>query len=180
MQWRPISTGAVLVMGCGIPTAAGYIQAAEQQAAHTADVLSTEQLQPARELPTNPPDVAVALTEFIGEDGPNSVAQARLMFSPTAAVQLTTAVWGTTDCPAAIQALHDQMLDPSTYINAVTIPPNTWSTNGDNAAVNGCAVTWNDLLTDEPPPTPPGPLPGRLTLTRRDGKGWLITGYQAC
>jgi hypothetical protein len=179
MQWRLVAPGVALVVGCGVPTAVGYIHVAEQtQAAHTADMRSAEQLQLARQLPENPPDVAVALTEFIGEGGPNADAFACLMFSPTAADQLATTV-DAASCPAAIQTLHDQVSDRSTYINAVTIPPDTWSTTGDTGTVNGCAVTWTGLFTEEPA-TPPGPLIGHLILTRQDDKGWLITSYHGC
>jgi hypothetical protein len=179
MQWRLITPGVVLVVGCGVPTTVGYIQSAEEnQAAHTADVRGAEHLQLARELPANPPDVAVALTEFIGDGGPSADGFACLMFSPTAADELAAAL-DTASCPAAIQALHNQVSDPGTYINAVTIPPDIWSTSGDTGSLNGCAVTWTGLLVQEPP-TRPGPLPGHLTLSRQDGKGWLITGYQGC
>jgi hypothetical protein len=179
MQWRLITPGLVLVVACGLPTAAGYIQTAEQnQAAHAADVRTEEQLQLARELPASPPDVAVALTEFIGEGGQNADVVACLMFSPAAAGQFA-ATTGTLSCPTAIEALHTQVTDTGTYINAVTVPPDAWSASGDTAIVNGCAVNWAGLF-NEAPPTLPGPLPGRLTMIRQDGKGWLITGYQRC
>jgi hypothetical protein len=179
MQWRLIAPGVVLVVGCGIPTAVGYAQAAAQQeAAHMADARSAEHLQLAQELPANPPDVVTALTEFIGEGGPSADAFACLMFSPSAADQLA-ATTDVASCPAAIEALHAQVTDRGTYINAVTVPSDAWSANGDAATVNGCAVNWAGLFSDAPP-TPPGPLPGRLTMTRQDGKGWLITGYQEC
>jgi hypothetical protein len=179
MQWRLVAPGVALLVGCGIPTAVGHIHVAEQnQTAHTADVHAAEHLQLAQELPANPPDVAVALTEFIGEGGPTADAFACLMFSPVAADQLA-ATMDAIGCPAAIQALHNQVSDRGTYINAVTIPPDIWSTTGDTGSLNGCAVTWNGLLIEEPA-TLPGPLPGHLTLTRQDGKGWLITGYQRC
>ena len=179
MQWRLITPGLVLVVGCGIPTAVSYIHNAEQQqAARADDARIAEQLQFARELPANPPDVAVALTKFIGIGGQDADTTACLMFSPTAANQLA-ASQNTTSCPAAIQALHDQVTDPATYINSVTVSPDLWSTTGDTGNVNGCAVTWNDLFIEEPL-TPPGPQPGHLTLTRQDSMGWLITGYRRC
>jgi hypothetical protein len=179
MQWRLITPGVMLVVGCGIPTAVSYIHSAEQhQAAHAADARIAEQLQLARELPGNPPDVVVALTEFIGEGGQDADATACLMFSPIAANQLA-ATQNTTSCPTAIQALHDQVTDPGTYINAVTIPADTWSTTGNIGSIDGCAVTWNGLFVEEPL-TSPGPRPGHLTLTRQDSMGWLITGYQGC
>jgi hypothetical protein len=179
MQWRLIASGVVLVMSCGTPLAVSYVQAAVQgQATHVADARATEHLQLARELPANPPDVVVALTEFIGEGGPDADAVACLMFSPAAAGQLDART-DATSCPAAIEALHGQVTDPGTYINAVTVPADSWSTNGDTGTINGCAVAWNGLLETEPP-APPGPLVGQLTLARQDGKGWLITGDQSC
>jgi hypothetical protein len=179
MQWRLIAPGVVLVVGCGIPTTVGYIQVADQaQAAHAADVRSAEQLQLARQLPASPPDVAVALTEFIGEGGPNPDAVACLLFSTAAAGQLA-ATMDAASCPAAIQSLHDQVSDRGTYINGVIIPADTWTTTGDIGSLNGCALTWNGLLVEEPA-TRPGPLLGHLTLARQDSMGWLITGYQGC
>lgn len=179
MQWRLVAPGVALLVGCGIPSAVGHIQVAEQdKAAHTADVHAAEHLQLAQELPANPPEVAVALAEFIGEGGPTADGFACLMFSPAAADQLDSTV-DVVNCPAAIQALHDQVSDRGTYINAVTIPPDIWSTTGDAGSINGCAVTWNGLLGEEPA-TRPGPVLGHLTLTRQDGKGWLITAYQQC
>lgn len=179
MQWRLITPGVVLVVGCGIPTAAGYIQVSDQnRVAHAADVRGAEQLQLARELPASPPDVAVALTEFIGEGGPNPDVVACVLFSTTAAGQLAASL-DAANCPTAIQAMHDQVADRGTYINGVTIPADTWSATGDVGSLNGCAVTWNGLLVEEPA-TRPGPLLGHLALTRQDGMGWLITGYQGC
>jgi hypothetical protein len=179
VQWRLVAPGMVLVVGCGTPITASYIQAAvEDQAAHIADVRGTEHLQLARELPANPPDVVVALTEFIGEGGPSADAVACLMFSPAAADQLDARM-DVASCPAVIEALHGQVTDRGAYINAVTVPADSWSTNGDTGTINGCEVTWNGLLVTEPL-TPPGPFVGDLTLTRQDGKGWLITGDQGC
>jgi hypothetical protein len=179
MQWRLIAPGLILVVGCGVPTTAGYIHVAEQhQTAHAADMRTDEHLQLARELPANPPDVAVALVEFIGEGGQNADALACLMFSASAADQLAATV-GVTSCSTAIEALHDDVSDQSTYINSAIVPPGTWSSSGNAAVVNGCAINWDGLLADEPPSTP-GPLPGSLTLTRQDDKGWLITAYRPC
>jgi hypothetical protein len=179
VQWRLFTPGVVLVLGCGIPTLVGDVQVAQQQqAAHAADVRTEEQLQLARELPASPPEVAVALTEFIGEGGPNADTLACLLFSPTAAGQLV-ATTSVSRCPTAIEALHAEVTDRGTYINSVTVPAGAWSATGDTATVNGCALNWAGLL-DDPPPTPPGPPLGRLTLTRQDDKGWLITNYQQC
>jgi hypothetical protein len=179
MQWRLITPGVVLVLACGIPTVTADIQAADlRQAAHAADVRTEEQLQLARELPANPPDVAVALVQFIGMGGPDADMFACLLFSPAASAELATATHAS-NCPAAIETLHSHVVDHGTYINAVTMPADTWSSTGDTATVNGCAATWTGLLIDAPP-TPPGPLPGHLTLTRQDDKGWLITNYHGC
>jgi len=84
------------------------------------------------------------------------------------------------NCQAAIEVLHRQATDPNTYISALTVPPDSWSASGDTATLNRCAVTWDDVLFGNPSATLPGLRPGRLTLTRLDGNGWLITSYQAC
>jgi hypothetical protein len=179
MQWRLVTPGVVLVLACGIPTLTADIRAADlSEAAHAADVRIEEQLQLARELPANPPDVAVALVQFIGDGGPDADTFACLLFSPAATTQLATETHATS-CPAAIEDLHSRVADRGTYVNAMTVPADTWSSTGDTATVNGCAVTWTGLFIDAPP-TPPGPLPGHLTLTRQDDKGWLITDYHRC
>jgi hypothetical protein len=177
MQRRLATLGVILVVGCGLPLTIGQIQAdAQQQAQHEADMASADQLQLSRELPSNPPDAVWALVKLIGED---SSDMACLMFSATAKTQLAATV-GETSCPTAIDALSGQVTDPNTYTTALTVPQDTWSANGDTATVNGCAATWDNVLFGSPPTTPPGPLPGRLTLTRLDNQGWLITNYQAC
>jgi hypothetical protein len=179
MQWRLIAPGAVLVLGCGIPAAVGHLQAnAQDQAARAVDVRIDQHLQLARELPANPPDVLVALVEDIGEGGQNPDTAACLLFSPGAAAQLDASV-GTTSCPTAVQALHDEVSDEGRYINDVGVPANAWSSNVDTAMVDGCAANWQGVL-DSAPATPPGPWPGHLVLTRQDERGWWITGYRAC
>ena len=167
----------MLVVGCGLPLTFGQIQAdAQQQAQYEADIASANQLQLSRELPPSPPDVVWALVKLVGED---SSDMACLMFSATAKAQLAAAV-DVTSCPAAIDALHQRVTDPNTYLSALTVPQDSWSANGDTATANGCGVTWDNVLFGSPPTDPPGPLPGRLSLTRLDNQGWLITTYQAC
>ena len=177
MQRRLVTLGVMLVVGCGLPLAIGQIHAdAQQQAQYEADMASTAQFQLSRELPATPPDVVWALVKLIGED---SSDMACLMFSATAKTQLAATV-GKTSCPTAIDTLSGRVNDPNTYLSALTVPPDSWSATGDTATVNGCAVTWDNVLFGSPPTTPPGPLPGRLTLTRLDNQGWQITRYQVC
>lgn len=179
MQWHLVIPGVILLIGCGTPTVVGYLQtAAQQQAQHAADVRTNRQLQLARELPATPPDVLVALVEFVGEGGPTADSLACLMFSPAAAAQFAASVDGR-DCSSAIEALHDQVSDRGTYVNAVIVPPEAWSVSGGTATVDGCAAKWSGLL-DTTPTQMPGPVPGWLALTRQEGQGWLITDYRPC
>lgn len=179
MQWRLVAPGVVLVIGCGIPTAVSYSQtAAQHQAQHIADVREDQHLQLARELPATPPDVLVALVEFIGEGGATPDTLACLMFSPTAAVQFAASA-GATSCPGAVEVLHSRVTDRGGYINAVALSPRVWSVSGDTATVDGCETTWSNL-PDGASRAAPGPLPGHLTLVRQDSQGWLITDYEGC
>jgi hypothetical protein len=171
--------GLLLVFGCGAPIAVGHVQAASQlRVQHVTDVRIDQQLQRARELPASPPDVVVALVEFIGEGGIDATRAACLMFSSAATAELISAL-NANSCPTAIGYLHSEVTDPGRYINAITVPPTAWQANADSATVDGCGVNWDGLLNSAPP-IRPGPFPGRLMLARQNNWGWLITAYQAC
>lgn len=177
MQWRLVASGVVLVVGCGTPIAVSQVQTEiHYQAQQAADFADANQLSLARDLPASPPDVVWALVKLIDDNAPDDACR---LFTTIAITQLDATLHATT-CAAAIGILNQQVTDPGTYINALTVPPGSWSINGDIAFINGCAATWDDVLFGDPPTTPPGPLPGRLDLTRVDNYGWQITHYQPC
>ncbi len=177
MDYKLITAGAALVLGCGTPLVMGHLQAqAAQQAQQRQDVVSDEQRQYARELPTSPEDAVRGLVALIAVGTPNAVASACLMFSDTAAIELAAASEQPT-CTAAITALHAQINDPAAYSNDLVVPEDSWAyTTATTATIDGCAVTWDSFGQ----PADPGPLPGQLSLTQIDGDGWQITAYRSC
>ena len=121
-------------------------------------------------------DAAAAAPD--GTAARDSTAVACLLFSPAAADQFAVAT-AASSCPTAVEALHDQVTDQGRYLNNIDVPASAWSDDAETAEVDGCAVDWQGVL-DSTPATPPGPLPGHLTLTRQDDDGWLITVYRRC
>jgi hypothetical protein len=156
----------------------GVHEGQAEQAQHQADDQLTEQLQLARELPADPPDVAGAFVELLAEGGANASQEGCLLFSSTAAAQFA-AVNHAPSCVAAMQHLHGLVTDPGVYVNDLSVPDTTWTQMGTTATVNGCAVNWSGPLS-EGPSAAPGPLPGLWTLTQLDGQGWQITFYEPC
>jgi len=176
MQWRLTAAGVALVLGCGIPLTIDNIQAdARLQAQAAADYAHQNELTAARLLPRTPPDVVWAVVKLIAEDHPYLC----LIFSPAAGKQLARSV-GAPSCLAATHVLAERVTDVNTYVTGLAVPQSAWSERGETAFVDGCAVNWDNALFGDPPITPPGPLPGRLGLTRQFHIGWLITSYQAC
>jgi hypothetical protein len=182
MHQRMFATGLALVIGCATPIA---IDAAQQGAAAQAqretDDQSWEQLQLARELPTNPPDVAGAFVDLVSEGGPFAAQQGCLLFNSAAAVQFAAAQHAAT-CVAAMTHLHALVRDPPAYTNDLTVPRTAWTQLGTTATLNGCALDWSSPLADTPDTdsAAPGPLPGLWTLSQLDGEGWQITRFQSC
>lgn len=177
------ATGLAVVIGCATPIVIDVAtQGVAAQAQRQADDQSREQLQLARELPANPPDVASAFVDLLAQGGPFAVQQACLLFSSSAAAQFATAQH-TANCIAAMTQLHGQVSDPATYANNLTVPDTAWAQLGTTATVNGCALDWSgslpDLTSGSLSPAP-GPLPGLWTLEQLDGEGWQITEYQPC
>jgi hypothetical protein len=183
MHQRMFATGLAVVIGCATPT---VIDAAHQgtaaQAQRQADDQSREQLQLARELPANPPDIAGAFVDLLAQGGPFAAQQGCLLFSSSAAAQFAAAHHAPT-CLAAMTQLHGLVTDPVAYANNLTVPDTAWTQLGTTATLNGCALDWSgplsDLTSDTSSPAP-GPLPGLWTLTQLDGEGWQITRYESC
>jgi hypothetical protein len=182
MHQRMFAAGLALVIGCATPI---VIDAAAQgtavQAQRRADDQSREQLQLARELPANPPDVAGAFVDLLAQGGPFAAQQGCLLFDNTAAAQFAAAQHAPT-CIAAMTQLHALVSDPATYANNLTVPSTAWTQFGTTATLNGCTLDWSSPLDDTPDTdsTAPGPLPGMWTLSQLDGEGWQITRYQSC
>lgn len=179
MRQRMFAAGLALAIGCATPIAINSVhqdQAAQVQ--RQADDQSAQQLQLARELPADPPDVAGAFVDLLAEGGANAAQEGCILFSATAAAQFA-AVYRAQNCVAAMQHLHDLVTDPGAYANDLSVPDTAWTQIGTSATLNGCALNWSGLLSDEPSPAP-GPLPGLWTLTQVDGEGWQITRYQPC
>jgi hypothetical protein len=180
---RMFAAGLAVVIGCATPTVIdAAAQGAAAQARSQADDQSREQLQLARELPANPPDVAGAFVDLLAEGGPFAAYQGCLLFDNAAAAQFAAAQHAT-DCIAAMTDLHRLVSDPAAYINDLTVPDAAWTQFGTTATLNGCALDWSGPLSDRASDTPspaPGPLPGLWTLTQLDGEGWQITRYEPC
>lgn len=185
MRHRMFATGWALIICCATPL---VIDAAQQntaaQAQRHADDQSREQLQLARELPANPPDVAGAFVDLLAEGGPFAAQQGCLLFSSSAAAQFADAQHAST-CIAAMDQLHRLVSDPAAYANNLTVPDTAWTQLGATATLNGCALDWSGPLPDTSDPSEadnpaPGPLPGRWTLSQLDGEGWQITQYRSC
>jgi hypothetical protein len=180
MQWKMITSGVVLSLGCASPIAIGQVQAlAEQHRTQAADAEQQAQLQLSRELPATPSDVTSALVDLIADGTPAAAGMACLMFSPIAAAQFAAANHRAT-CAQAIERLHSQVIDANTYVTDLTLPDDGSTAHLDQADVNECAVTWNGFYAETPGSADPGPRPGRMTMRRLDGHGWLITTYAPC
>ena len=179
MHQRMFAAGMALAIGCATPiTISTLRQDQAAQAQRRADDQSSEQLQLARELPADPPDVAGAFVELLAEGGPTAAQEGCLLFSRTAAAQFA-AVNHAPSCIAAMQHLHGLVADPGAYVNDLSVPDTAWTQIGTTATVNGCALTWSGPLSDGPSAAP-GPLAGLWTLTQLDGQGWQITSYESC
>jgi hypothetical protein len=182
VRHRMVATGLALIIGCVTPLG---IDAAQQnaraQAQRHADDETAEQLQLARELPANPPDVAGAFVDLLAEGGPFAAQQGCLLFDSSAAAQFAAAHNAST-CMTAMGQLHGLVTDPATYANNLTVPDTAWSQLGTTATLNGCALDWSGPLSDTSgagSPVP-GPLPGLWALSQLDGEGWQITQYRPC
>ena len=179
MHVKMFAAGLAAVVGCGTPIVLNDLhQNAVEQAAQQADARSTEQLQLARELPPNPPDVAGAFVDLLAEGGTVAAQEGCMLFDASAASEFAADHHRPT-CIAAMTELQAQVSDPSTYTDDLSVPPTAWTAMGGTATLNGCALSWSGAFSDAPD-TPPGPLPGQWTLTQLDGEGWQITQYWPC
>jgi hypothetical protein len=179
MHAKLFAAGLVLVVGCGTPTLLRDVHQADvRQAQQEAAARSADQLTLAHELPDTPPDVEATLVHLVADGSPTGAAEACLLFTAAAAQQFAVTN-GQHTCLAAMRQLHNQVSDPDTYANDLTVPASAWTQVGGTATVNGCAATWSDLFT-ETPLRPPGPRPGLMILNRLDGYGWQITSYEPC
>jgi hypothetical protein len=179
MHQRMFAAGLALAIGCATPITVDVVRHNQAvQAQRRADDESAEQLQLARELPADPPDVVGAFVELLAEGGATAAQEGCLLFSATAAAQFA-AVNHAPSCIAAMQHLHGLVTDPTAYVHDLDVPDAAWTQIGTTATVNGCALTWSGPLSDGPTAAP-GPLPGLWTLTQLDGQGWQITFYEPC
>lgn len=179
MYQRMFAAGLAMAIGCATPIVIDAVhQSQAEQAQRQADDQSADQLQLARELPANPPNVAGAFVDLLAEGGPFAAQEGCMLFTDKAAAQFAAAHQAPT-CIVAMQQLHGLVADPAAYANNLSVPDTAWTEIGSTATVNGCAVNWSGPLSDIPSPAP-GPLPGLWTLAQLDGEGWLITGYRSC
>ena len=180
MDWRLVAAGLVLSLGCVTPLVVGEVQAvAEQQQAQAADAQQQAQLNLSRVLPPSPVDAVSTWVDMIGNGTPAAAGLACLMFSPAAAIEFA-AVNHAAGCAQAVTQLHRQVTDPNSYESDLTVPDSSWTAQGDRAEVNGCAVDWTGFFTETPDTAAPGPRPGRMSMQRLYGNGWLITSYGGC
>lgn len=181
MHQRMFAAGLAAVIGCATPLVIGTVeQGTAAQAQRRADNRQAEQLQLARELPANPPDVAGSFVDLLAEGGPVAAQESCLLFDSMAAAQFAAAQHAAT-CIAAMGQLRGLVSDPARYANDLTVPETAWTQLGTTATLNGCALDWSGLLSDaSDTDSPPGPLPGLWTLSQLDGEGWQITRYQPC
>jgi hypothetical protein len=132
-------------------------------------------------LPRTPAGAVAALLSAIADDDP---AVGCGSMSPAAGDQLAAAL-GVQDCPAAVAAMHGQVVDPAKYES-----PDAGSIaealSGDRAGgrVNACALTWRGLPailgTPRSAGLPPGPQLGVLDVQREQGAGYRVTAYGRC
>jgi hypothetical protein len=179
MHPKLFAAGAALLIACGTPTVVDDVhQATAEQAQQQAAAQSADQLTLAHELPGTPPDVAATFVQLLADHSQVAIEDGCLLFTAEAASEFAAAN-GQPTCMAAMRQLEDQVTDPDTYANDVTVPAAAWAQVGGTATVNGCDLTWAELFTDAPLQAP-GPRPGLMILQRLDGAGWQISGYQAC
>jgi hypothetical protein len=183
MHHRMFATGLALAIGCVTPITIDAVQQdAAAQAQRQADSQSADQLQLARELPANPPDVASAFVDLLAEGGAVAAQEGCMLFASTAATEFAAAQHAPT-CVTAMMQLHALVSDPASYANNLSVPDTAWTEIGTTATLNGCALSWSGTLSDTTSDTPspaPGPLPGLWTLAQLDGEGWQITHYEPC
>lgn len=179
MHIKLFAVGMTLLLGCAVPTVLTDLHhATAARAQQDADTRSADRLTLARELPATPPDVVSALVDLVAEGGATAAEDGCLLFDTPAAVQFAIA-YRVRTCQEAMNLLHDQVTDPGTYADDLTVPATAWAQFGATATVNGCAASWSGLFTDTPV-TAPGPLPGQMAVRRLDGYGWQITSYEPC
>ena len=180
MQWKLATAGLVLSLGCAAALVVGEIQAVAAQHEHEGAELHQELHQMfLQELPTSPANVTQGLVVLIGQGTPAAAQAACTLFSLTAAAQLAAANH-TATCAQAITRLQRQVIDGREYINDLTVPDDQWTDGLTRADMDECAVTWTGQFTGTPDTVDPGPKPGRMTMERQEGYGWLITQYQPC
>lgn len=180
MQVKMFTAGLTLILGCGGLTVLGKLQQnAAVQAARQTDAYTAEQLQLARELPSNPPDVAGAFVDFLAEGGSQAAQESCMMFDDSAALEFA-ADHHAPNCVTAMIKLQSEVSDPAAYANDLSVPETAWTAAGPTASLNGCALVWSGALSDSSSESAPGPLPGQWELTQLDGEGWQITQYQNC
>jgi hypothetical protein len=183
MHQRMFAAGLAVVIGCATPISIDAArQSAAAQAQRQADDQQADELQRAKELPANPPDVAGAFVDLLAEGGPFAAQDGCALFDNTAAAQFAAARHASS-CIAAMTQLQGLVTDPATYANDLTVPYTAWAVIGTTATLNGCVLDWSGPLSDpssDVPSLAPGPLPGVWTLSQLDGEGWQITHYQPC
>lgn len=179
MQGKMLTTGLTLIVACGTLTVLGEVQQdSAAQAQRQADARTTEQLQLARELPSNPPDVAAAFVDLLAEGGSTAAQEGCLLFDASAAVEFA-ANYHAPNCITAMTQLQSQVGDPAMYANDLSVPETAWAQIGSTASLNGCALQWSGAFSDDSARAP-GPLPGQWALTQLEGEGWQITQYRKC
>lgn len=127
-------------------------------------------------LPTSPPAVLQLWMEAIaGGDGSRACSS----MTEVARQHLATAL-AAPDCTSAITQLAAQVENPRTYLtygysSTTYLYPRRPQ---DPVVVDGCTVTWTNLVDGQRPA--PGPRPGRFELTSELGRGFTVTGWTRC
>ena len=122
-----LTAGLTFIITCGTLTVVGQVQwDVAAQLARQADARTTEQLQLAREPPSNPPDVAAAFVDLLAEGGATAAQEGCMLFGGSAAVEFA-ADHDAPNCLTAMIRLQSDVGDPATYANDLSVPETAWS-----------------------------------------------------
>lgn len=165
----------------GLAGGAGlFVEEVAADRARAAEWAQTSDRNRAQLLPGSPARAVRALVEAVAANDP----MACRMFAPPAAEQLAAAL-GAADCPAALSALHAEVVDPEAYGSPDSVAVRQrLAADAESGTGDGCSMTWAGLDRVLGGPRvaapPPGPQLGVLELHRELGQGYRVTGYVPC
>ncbi|MEV6826165.1 hypothetical protein [Amycolatopsis sp. NPDC051102] len=177
-RWQTVGAvvlGVVMVAAGSVMLA---VDAAQQQRQTQQELDQAHDEAIARTLPHSPASMVNFLAEHIARLKPDD-RLACSVFAPDAQRQFADA-WHVPDCPAAIQAMADEVTARGDYVNNLSVPGQATTSNPDGTlSVDACHLDFGGLA-DDAPHTNPGPQIGVLTLSQQQGQGHLIVSYRRC